>query len=711
MVHLIVSREFPPAPYPAGGIGTYVKHIAHLLAEAGETVHVIAQRWDGAAEKVSKSVSGRLIVHRIALDEPIVSVSGQSSAEKSILRHLASSTCPSQVFSWQATRYAEALIDAEPIDFIEGQEWEAPLYYLQVRRALGLGPRREPPCLVHLHSPSKMIFRHNEWDETLTDFLPLSRFEEYTIKAADGLVCPSQYLARGVSELFGLQPGRIEVIPYPMGDTPVLDRAPAVWAADSICYVGRLELRKGVVEWVDAAVKVAGSHPTVRFDFLGSDTSLGGGGGRSVLEFLKNRIPRPLRPRFRFHGGQSRTELFRFLARIPAVAVPSRWENLPFTCIEAMSTGLPVLASPNGGMAELISDGQSGWIAPDATPTGLEVALCRFLATPAEERAAMGRQASEGVRGICDNQVVLRRHLEMRDRLVRAGARNSRNVPTPPASHTCGESDRRGMGIVVICLEHPELLHGCIESIAHQAVPATSVLVVAEQFRMQLESQIGNALRSLPDAISVLYTPLPSPAAAAHLGTGALLAARPHLRAITHVQEDVRLDSAYVRTCEAMFERQPHVGLVSPWIFREGPQSDLDPGPCPVSLSGVAGSDLPQYAAVRVEAILAARKAEAEIKPPAVWDALSTGGWAAVTYPGLLVTVVATPASGCEMPSRPERRYSVMALAQSGSAHFALQWFLRAPWGEKARWLRGAIAQPQRIVRWIVWQARRARAV
>lgn len=42
MKHLIICNEYPPTPRP-GGIGTYVKNMAHLLAEAGETVHVVAQ--------------------------------------------------------------------------------------------------------------------------------------------------------------------------------------------------------------------------------------------------------------------------------------------------------------------------------------------------------------------------------------------------------------------------------------------------------------------------------------------------------------------------------------------------------------------------------------------------------------------------------------------------------------------------------------------
>ena len=46
MRHLIICREFPPAL--GGGIGTYAANMSRLLAEHGETVHVISQRCERA---------------------------------------------------------------------------------------------------------------------------------------------------------------------------------------------------------------------------------------------------------------------------------------------------------------------------------------------------------------------------------------------------------------------------------------------------------------------------------------------------------------------------------------------------------------------------------------------------------------------------------------------------------------------------------------
>ena len=321
-VLMVVEQLRRAAP---GGIGTYARHIARLLADAGETVHIIGQRWEGAPDSVVASCDGRLIVHRISVEEPIASTPEKENEQRRILRQLAGSTCPTQLFSWQAARYIEALLERETVDVIEAQEWEAPLYYLLARRAAGLGPKQQPPCIVHLHSPTQMIFEYNEWDLSLTDFVPLTRLEEYTIRSADMLLCPSRYLAQQVTDLYDLGPGRVDVIPYAMGvETPVIDRGPEVWARNSICYVGRLELRKGVVEWIEAAVRVAETNPTVDFDFFGADTYLGGVAGRSVLAHLKAKIPRKLRARFRFHGARSRAELLEALAGVAIAVVPSR---------------------------------------------------------------------------------------------------------------------------------------------------------------------------------------------------------------------------------------------------------------------------------------------------------------------------------------------------------------------------------------------------
>ena len=352
MKHLIICREFPPAP--GGGIGTYAANMSRLLAEHGETVHVISQRCEEAERACEEMCEGRLIVHRVAFDDwtALMGPKPHPALPQWIESRLFRSNFHPQSFAWSAAILAERLVLEEGVDIIEAQEYEAPLYYFQLRRALGLGPSRQPPVVVHLHSPTVMIAQNNSWRADSPSVVAASRLEEYSIRAADGLLCPSRYLARGVQAHYGLSPDSIDVIPYPSIGLAKLDRDRRVWSGGTICYVGRLEPRKGVLEWIDAAVSVAESNPEVTFDFVGENVL--GHGRRSGRAVVNGMIPKHLRSRFRFQGAHPRSAIPRFLARARIAVVPSRWENFPHTCIEAMSSGLPVIATSTGGMAEMV---------------------------------------------------------------------------------------------------------------------------------------------------------------------------------------------------------------------------------------------------------------------------------------------------------------------------------------------------------------------
>jgi glycosyltransferase involved in cell wall biosynthesis len=382
------------------------------------------------------------------------------------------------LFSWRPGRKGR-------IDIIEAQDYEAPLYYFQLRRALGLGPQRQPPCLVHLHSPTEFIARHNDWDIGLPAVTTAIRLESYSIAAADGLLCPSRYLARQAEAHYGLAAGSIHVIPLPMGNNPTLERDQKTWEQGTICYVGRLERRKGVIEWIDAAVSVASDYPKARFEFVGAN----GLGTRQASgeAFIESRIPEKLRTRFLFRGAQKRSDLPRSWSARMAV-VPSRWENFPNTCVEAMFRP-SVIASREGGMAEMIEDGRTGWLAANAGREGL--ARPSFSPrNPAMNIAGNGKSGSStDIRQMYDNRKILESHLSFRTQLVQQGAGRSRHLPVnlpwskrPPSDESARRSaegsSQKGIAIVVTCPDVRGPLEGCLESLALQTQKPTAVVVV-----------------------------------------------------------------------------------------------------------------------------------------------------------------------------------------------------------------------------------------
>ncbi len=432
MRHLIISREYPPAPYAAGGIGTYTAHMARLLAERGETVHVVAQQWPGAPHPRESSIEGRLVVHRVPVDEPVMLPGLDRLPHRAILDGLRHSSLPAQAFMWNAAVVAEWLIDHEEVDVVEAQEYEAPAYFLLARRAAGAGSRRRVPLIVHLHSPTEFIFRENGWERSRTDLEPMAAAERHVIRGADAVLCPSRFLA-GIAEAhYGLPHGTVKVLPYPFGDTPVLQRDAATWRHGAVCYTGRLEPRKGVGEWLDAAVAISADHDQT-FTFIGGDTSWSGTGADSVRASLAARVPARWQSRFVFVDAVGRHDLRRHFQQARMAVVPSRWENFPFACIEAMASGLPVIVSPTGGMAEMVEDGRTGWVAAGADALSLERALRRALATAPDTLARMGDAAAQAIRALCDNTRIVEQSLAFRQQVVAHGpaARDAGALPLP----------------------------------------------------------------------------------------------------------------------------------------------------------------------------------------------------------------------------------------------------------------------------------------
>jgi glycosyltransferase involved in cell wall biosynthesis len=143
---------------------------------------------------------------------------------------------------------------------------------------------------------------------------------------------------------------------------------------------------------------------------LGPSTQLiivGDGPERSRLEALANQHRQGKFARFL---GQ-RTDVARLLNGLDLFALSSSTEGHPISVIEAMATGLPVLATKVGGIPEMIEDGKSGFLAPAD-----EQAYTERLAGALDQRAtwaAMGVAARATAHARFSSETMTDRYLEL----------------------------------------------------------------------------------------------------------------------------------------------------------------------------------------------------------------------------------------------------------------------------------------------------------
>ena len=118
-----------------------------------------------------------------------------------------------------------------------------------------------------------------------------------------------------------------------------------------------------------------------------------------------------------------RNDVPEVMRALDVFALPSRAEGISNTILEAMASGLPVVATEVGGNAELVAAGETGLLVPAEDPQRMAEALLRYTADAAlrQNHGAAGRQRVERNFSI-DNMVM--RYTQLYESLLRpTGAR------------------------------------------------------------------------------------------------------------------------------------------------------------------------------------------------------------------------------------------------------------------------------------------------
>ncbi len=105
------------------------------------------------------------------------------------------------------------------------------------------------------------------------------------------------------------------------------------------------------------------------------------------------------------------------LASLDLLAMPSLHEGLPYTLLEAMSLGVPVVATRVGGLPEALDDGVTGVLVPARDPGLFACAIRELQADPAR-RIAMAERAQDAVATLFHVDHMVGQYMEVYSRAV-----------------------------------------------------------------------------------------------------------------------------------------------------------------------------------------------------------------------------------------------------------------------------------------------------
>jgi len=161
--------------------------------------------------------------------------------------------------------------------------------------------------------------------------------------------------------------------------------------------VARLEEQKGHEDFLMALSQVRAEIPDLTVLLVGE------GSRREYLRGLTRELG--LQEVVRFLG--TRRDIPRILRALDVFIMPSRWEGIPLTLLEAMGYGLPVVSTRVGRAPEIVRDGENGRLAPVGDPAALAGAILEIYREPGK-----GEQWGEEARRTVQENYTLERFME-----------------------------------------------------------------------------------------------------------------------------------------------------------------------------------------------------------------------------------------------------------------------------------------------------------
>jgi len=356
----LLSPAWPSSVYP-NGIVSYVDCLRAELIRQGHRVTVFAvvvadACTDPSVFRVAPSLGARI---------------SEALARRVLGRRTSLFDFGRTIAATIASRHA-----VDPLDVVEMEEsfgWPA-----HVAEDTGL------PVVVKLHGPTFLTLAE---EDLKTAFgAEKVRREGEALQRQQVLTAPSRCTLTDTVARYALHPALAEQVVNPLSaaaDLPLwqLDRCDR----DTLLFIGRFDKIKGADILLRAYAELLKDRPRLKLVFVGPDDGLRQSDGSFIhlREFVAALANPALERGLSYRGRLDRSEIPALRTSALVTVIPSRRENQPYTALEAMLQGCPVVCADTSGLSEIVVDGITGLKAQAQDPADLAAKIKRIVDDPA----------------------------------------------------------------------------------------------------------------------------------------------------------------------------------------------------------------------------------------------------------------------------------------------------------------------------------------
>lgn len=287
------------------------------------------------------------------------------------------------VLPWMAKHYARRLLDTVPADVVHSQS------HIVLGRALTrIATQRGIPVIATNHVMAENIIDFTTLPPVLDKIFVKIAWDDAkrTFDLSRAVTTPTRKAAEFLEQTIDIE----GVIPISCGIdkrnyTP--DFAPR--PHHRVLFVGRLTTEKHVEVTLEAIARLAPELPEITFDVVG------GGDQRRNLEQTAQRLG--IQHRVTFHGRVAEEDLRASYGKADVFAIASIAELQSIATMEAMASGLPIVAADAVALPHLVQDGVNGYLFEPGDVDDLVDKLRRVLTAPPEEYLRMQQASLDGV--------------------------------------------------------------------------------------------------------------------------------------------------------------------------------------------------------------------------------------------------------------------------------------------------------------------------